>query len=209
MNGRFEPARAAFAILAEALRCDSDLADDVLKALDLLLTRYNTQIYENRFIVGGVAERIIAAAFVALGERTRTLGVVVTRTDIRVGDVDLSVKSSFRPRTREIRMVNVLGDSLDATWREPTIFVISDFGIAYADPDLLPNQARRTRDAVVLGMKPLRDLWEQMPQFAVRMNIPYSRDDAAGSDVASRIIADEILRYTKRLKPFDPRQSWE
>ncbi|CAN5855396.1 hypothetical protein BH11PLA1_BH11PLA1_12750 [soil metagenome] len=205
MTVRYEPARLAFCELASALKRESELHTDVFRCLELLLTRYNTQIYENRFIVGGVAERIIGAAFVALGKTTKSLGVHVTRSDISVGDVKLSVKGSFRPNPRDIRLVNVMGDSILATWDEPTIFVISGLGIGYADPALLPNSTRRASDAITLPMRPLKDLWETNPALLYPMNLPYSLNDKASSDIASRIVADEILRYSKKLKPFDTR----
>lgn len=205
MSKKYLPARTAFADLLAALRKDKELHDDVYRCFDLLLTRYNTQIYENRFIVGGVAERIIGAAFVAMGKVSKASGVHVTRTDICIGDVKLSVKGSFRPRPTNIRLVNVMGDSASAVWDEPTIFVISQLGIGYADPALLPDSTTRAKDAIVLSMKPLLALWKSKPEYFLSMNLPYSLDDKSKSDIASRIVADEILRYSKRLKPFDKR----
>ena len=209
MNSAFTQAREAFQAFALALRTNAELFGDVESAFRLLLTRYNTQIYENRFLVGGVAERIIAATFVAMGKTAKNHGVEVTRTDICVGGVNLSVKGSFRPRPSSIRMVNVMGASEAAAWKEPTVFVISARGIGYADPELLPGATTRARDVVQLPTRHLFTLWDTNPSLFIRMGLPFSRDDVAGSDIASRVVADEIFRYTTILKPFDKREPSE
>lgn len=205
----FDAARAAFSTLADALRSDLELRSDVERAFGLLLTRYSTKIFENRFIVGGVTERIIAAAFVALGQDELKCGVTVTRADIAVGGAVLSVKGSFQPtaRRREIRLVNVMGDSTAAAWGEATIFVFAEMGMGYADPGLLTGCTVRAKDAILLPVAPLYKLWKQSPQYLLPLAIPVARADTGGSDIASRIVADEILRYTRRLRPFDPRTS--
>lgn len=209
MSAPWDSPRTAFHALRSNLEADSELAGELKQCLTLLLTRYNTQIYENRFLVGGVVERIIAAVFVALGDRARTVGVEVTRTDIHVGGCSLSVKGSFRPKPRTIRLINVMGNSPDALWKEPTIFVISKCGIGYADPGLLPSATIRAADALELKVRPLLDLWEAQSKYFIPIDLPYSRDQKEGSDVASRIVADELLRYTTRLRPFDRRTPCE
>lgn len=202
----FDQAREAFSLLAHALRTEEDLRSDVERAFEFLLARFNTRIYENRFIVGGVTERIISAAFVALGQRATNCGVRVTRTDIAVGDTSISIKGVFKPGHREVRVVNVMGDSTDARWNEPTIFVLAGIGIGYADPNYAPKATKRAKDAVILPLKSIMTLWSENPKLIVQLNIPFSRTDVETSDVASRVIADEIFRYgMKRLRPFDQR----
>lgn len=203
---RYQCGQAAFAVLKDALETDADLRDDVEKAFDLLLSRYNTRIYENRFLVGGVAERIIAAAFAALGHEATKTGVKVTRTDLKVLDSDLSVKGAFKPKTRDIRLINTMGNTSKPIWDEPTIFIASGLGIGYADPTLLPEKTRKLKDALVIRFSELCEFWESSPSHFVGMNIPFSRVDIEGSDVASRAVADEIFRYKmKKLQPFDKR----
>lgn len=141
----------------------------------------------------------------ALGKARKLAGVHVTRHDICVGGVNLSVKGSFRPRPATIRLVNVMGGSAGAAWHEPTIFVVSRVGIGYADPLLLRSRTRRERDAILLPYRELAALWAGSPALLFPADLPYSRDDKEGSDIASRIVADEILRYAKKLAPFDPR----
>ena len=48
-----------------------------------------------------------------------------------------------------IRLIDALGDSA-ARWTAPTIFIIAERGIGYADPGLLPNATRAARDAAIL-----------------------------------------------------------
>lgn len=201
-----ESGRAAFEILRNKILSEADLKDDIERAFDLLLSRYNTKIYENRFLVGGVAERIIAAAFLAIGHAADKTGVTVTRTDIKVAGSDLSVKGSFKPGSGDIRLINTMGDSSDPVWDEPTIFIFSESGIGYADPEILPNMTRRVRDALIIKSRDISAFWESNPGFHIPLTIPYSRTDVDGSDVASRAVADEIFRYNmKRLRPFDTR----
>jgi hypothetical protein len=203
---RFDGARSAFSLLASALRDENDLRVDVERAFEFLLARFNTRIYENRFVVGAVTERIIGAAFKALGQRALTCGVQVTRTDLFVAGTNISIKGVFKPKHKEVRMVNVMGDSKSAAWNEPTIFVLAGIGIGYADPEFLPRATRRVKDAVVLKLPPAIALWDAHPELLVKVAIPFSRDDVEQSDVASRVIADEIFRYgMKRLRPFDDR----
>lgn len=206
MTSRFAPARRAFALLSASLRNDPELKGEVEEAFRLLLTRFDTTVYENRFVVGGVAERIVAATFVAIGQPAVTEGVVVTRTDIKAGDANLSVKGVFR-RAYSVRLVNVMGKSTRAAWNEGTIVVLTGVGIGYADPDLLPDATKRVGDALVLPLKPVKALWQRNPDLLLQLAIPMSRADMQNSDVPSRLVADEIFRYLKRLRPFDPRSA--
>jgi hypothetical protein len=203
---RFEPARLAFAQLADALGEQRDLRGDVERAFEFLLSRYDTKIYENRFIVGGVTERIIGATFVAMGRKFSNIGVRSTALDLSIDGTPLSVKGSFKPGHKDIRMVNVMGNSAAAAWEQATVFVIANVGIGYADPDLLTRATTRAKDAVILKTSKLLEFWEKNPKYLAKIQIPFSRSDIHGSDVASRVVADEILRYgMKRLKPLDTR----
>lgn len=202
---QFAAGRSAFSLLSGALIHDAEIRGEVETCFRLLLSRYSTSIRENRFIVGGVAERIVAATFVALGHAAANIGVHVTRTDISVCGAHLSVKSVFQRQPRGVRLLNVMGSSATAQWLEPTVFVVSQMGIGYADPAYIPTATRRTGDAVELPFGELRRHWMAHPECLVPVQIPYALADESRSDIASRVVADEILRYTSRLRPFDPR----
>ncbi|RMG87595.1 MAG: hypothetical protein D6712_05385 [Chloroflexi bacterium] len=202
MSNSFVTENEVFSHLANALRKDVDLRYDLELAFKMLLSRYATSIYENRFIVGGVAERFIAATFLAIGKNVLSYGDLQQGADLQVDDAIFSIKGSFSG-SRDIRLINVLGDSELAKWQHATIFIISGKGVGYADPDLLPNCTKRVKDAVVLNLYHVYNLWENEPKLLVNIDIPQSRRDASGSDVASKVVADEILRDSrmKRLRP--------
>jgi hypothetical protein len=203
----FAPQRALFAKLKGALERESDLRDDVLRAFELLLSRYDTRIRENRFIVGGVCERLIGATFVALGCSFKNVGSTDAGFDLNIDGVSLSIKGSFKSGNRDIRLTNVMGSSKKAQWKEPTVFVFSNLGIGYADPEVLPKATKRASDAVILKSASLKAFWTKSPQWLCELPIPTSRSNPDISDVASRIVADEILRYNfKRLRPLDQRR---
>jgi hypothetical protein len=202
----FEAGRKAFTVLRSQLLSDAVLAEELARSINMVLSRYNTQIYENRFLVGGSVERLIAAAFAAIGEPARTVGVSVTRTDLLVQDTHLSVKGVFRPKAAEIRLINTMGNSTGTAWNEPTIAVVSGLGIGYLDPGLLPDSTKRSKDAIAIPLKTVKQFWTEHERWRVTMPIEHSREDKVGSDVASRAVVDEILRYNfRRLRPFDSR----
>ena len=63
-------ARETFVQFKAGLESNEDLRNELLGALALLLTERSTSFYENRFISGGAAEHIIAAAMRARGTPT-------------------------------------------------------------------------------------------------------------------------------------------
>ena len=210
MSNSFANERQVFSALQESMRADAELRQDVEKAFDLLLQRYSTSIRENRFIVGGVAERIVAATFRAMNLKSYNLGLVVEGADLQVGTAKFSLKGMFSRSKGDVRLVNVMGPSTTAEWVHATIFMISGLGFGYADPHLIPSdQVRRTSDALVLRYNTLRALWDERPNLLIPLSLPVSRADVAGSEVASRLVADQILRSTKRLRPSDDRPAFD
>ena len=105
-ESRYTAARAVFMQFEAGLQGDDDLLQELLAALELLLSERSTSFYENRFISGGAAEHIIAAAMrcVSLND-VRTVGFEETRVDILVGGQGFSVKSSFSGSS--IALINV------------------------------------------------------------------------------------------------------
>lgn len=57
----FENERGAFAAFRGGLEQNAQLRGEYLAATRAAVGRYNTSIYENRFVVGGVIERLTAA----------------------------------------------------------------------------------------------------------------------------------------------------
>ena len=56
LERRYEQAREIFREFMAGLEANNALLNEVLAALDLLLTERSTSFYENRFVSGGVAE---------------------------------------------------------------------------------------------------------------------------------------------------------
>ena len=196
--------RGIYRQLHDGLNNSPNVLDELLRALGLLISEYDTSIRENRFIAGGATERILAATMrcVGIGE-ARARGLDLDDEDIVVGDCQISVKASFTGSRQAIRLINTLGDSA-AVWRTATIFVLANRGIGYADPDLLPNVARSSSDAVILPRRPLDDLHDAQPQWLLQCDVPAKSQDASQRRAASEAVATEILQRTSAGRAMFP-----
>ena len=192
----YEPHREIYQRLRDGLTNSSQVLEELLTALGLLISEYDTSIRENRFIVGGATERILAATMRSVGiSNARARGLNLSDEDIVVGDHQISVKGSFTGGRQAIRLINTLGNS-SAVWRTATIFVLANRGIGYADPDLLPDVARKTGDAVILPRQPLDDLHDAQPQWLLVCDVPAKAQDISQRRAASEAVATEILNRT-------------
>ena len=170
--------------------------DEFLRALGLLISEYDTSIRENRFIAGGATERILATAMRSIGiSGARSRGLNLDEEDIVVGNCQLSVKAQFSGRGA-IRLVNTQGSADGRLWETPTIFVLANRGIGYADPALLPGVTRSSGDAVILPRKPLDDLHDAQPRWLLPCSVPAKAQDASQRRAASEAVATEILLRT-------------
>ena len=196
--------RGIYRQLHDGLTNLPDVLDELLRALGLLISEYDTSIRENRFIAGGATERILAATMRCVGiSEARARGLDLDDEDIVVGDCQISVKASFTGGRQAIRLINTLGDSA-ATWRTATIFVLANRGIGYADPDLLPDVARSSRDAVILPRPPLDALHDAQPEWMLRCDVPAKSQDASQRRAASEAVATEILQRTAAGRAMFP-----
>lgn len=190
--------------LREGLENNPDVLDELLRALGLLISEYDTSIRENRFIAGGATERILATTMRCVGiTNARARGLDLSDEDIVVDGHQISVKASFTGGRQAIRLINTLGDS-SANWRTATIFVLSNRGIGYADPELLPDVATASRDAVILPRQPLDALHDTQPQWLLRCAVPAKAQDVSQRRAASEAVATEILRRTAAGQPMFP-----
>ena len=196
MPSIYEPHRQIFLQFRQGLEDYSDVLDEIIRALGIFISEYGTSVRENRFIVGGGTERIIATAMRCLGiSEARARGLDANEEDIVVGDHRISVKASFTGGRQQIRLINTLGDSV-RVWDTATIFVLANVGIGYADPELLPDVDRRTSDAVVLPRAPLDNLHAEQPQWLLQCDIPRNPTDSAQLRAASEAVTTEILQRT-------------
>ena len=200
----YAPHRDIYRQLRDGLTNSPDVLDELLRALGLLISEYDTSIRENRFIAGGATERILATTMRSVGiANARARGLDLSDEDIVVDGHQISVKASFTGGRQEIRLINTLGDS-NATWRTATIFVLANRGIGYADPDLLPGAAKSKRDAVTLPRPPLDELHDSQPQWLLRCAVPAKAQDASQRRAASEAVATEILQRTAAGRAMFP-----
>lgn len=194
-NTNYPQAREIFLRFKAQLEIQHDLRQELLDAVGLLVDDYNTTYRENRFIVGGAVEEMIAAAMRCIGfEDVRSVGVENVGSDIFVGEQGFSLKTSFTGRNEAIGMINKQGNSRPV-WTDPTIFVLAGRGIGYADPVLLPNATRDGNDQVSLPRAPLHALFEQDPRWLLRCEVQVKPPtDEPPRSIASKAIAVEILQ---------------
>ena len=188
--------RDVYRRLRQGLENMPDVLDEFIRALGLLISEYDTSIRENRFIAGGATERMLATTMRCVGiANARARGLSLSDEDIVVDGHQFSVKASFTGGRQAIRLINTLGES-SAVWRTATVFVLAGRGIGYADPELLPNVARASRDAVILPRPPLDELHDKQPQWLLSCAVPAKAQDISQRRAASEAVATEILRRT-------------
>ena len=202
-ENQYAQARRTFRCFKAGLEDDRDVLDELLAAFELLLSERSTSFYENRFIAGGAAEHIIAAAMRCVGlTDVRTVGFEDTRVDVTVGGRGISVKSVFT-RDGTIALINVRGGGVE--WTTPTILMLSNGlsrGIGYVDPALLPpNSTKQTRDQITLPRTPVNVLFRNQPEYLLRCDIPANQrppDDVSQIPTAiSEVVAQDILLRTE------------
>ena len=193
----YAPHRGIYRTFRNGLETRDGVLDELLKALGLLISEYDTSIRENRFIAGGATERILATAMRCVGiANARARGLDLNDEDIVVNGHQISVKASFTGGRQAIRLINTLGGAEDTIWRTATIFVLANRGIGYADPALLPNVARSSGDAVILPRRPLDNLHDAEPRWLMRCAVPAKARDASQRRAASEAVTTEILWRT-------------
>ena len=101
-----------------------------------LIQRYNTAIYENRFIAGGVVEIFTLALMRSVGIEIEAHGARGVGGDLRLHSGEMfSIKGCFT-KTSNVILVNTRDDSY-TPWTTATLFVVSNYGIIYGDPTMV------------------------------------------------------------------------
>lgn len=190
----YQPARRLWAQFRSGLMAKPEVLEELLMALRVVLNEYHTSVRENRFIVGGAAERLAAVAMRAAGLKdVRARGLSLQEEDLVVAGVSLSLKCSFTGKVADIRLVNALGSAEGMTWHAPTIFFLASVGIGYADPELLPGSVRATGDALILSGKALAALHAAQPQYLMACDVPTRPMDPYTRKAASEAVVREVL----------------
>lgn len=187
---------------------------EVETALRELIYEYSTSNRENRFVVGGAAEIIIAAAMRASGIDTDNLGHAGEGADLATF-VDavgkrFSIKAVFSRKSSNTRLVNFLGEGIGRHWTEPTLFVLPRIGIVLGHPGHadLASAVRVRRDALEMPLRAVRDHAMAHPELVIPLDFPF--DPGTGQRVASVDVARSILSKPhypilgRMLQPDDP-----
>ena len=166
-----------------------------------LIERYNTAIYENRFTVGGVVEVFTLALMRSTGIEIEGCG-----SEAQGGDLILpsgrmfSLKSSFT-RGGSVILVNTRGDS-GTDWETATLFVLSNVGIVYGDPDMAQeDDLNRTADNLQIKRTAL-NRFAQDPLKLIPMEIPLKPltemaiSSMKASDAVARQLMNELNMHT-------------
>jgi len=202
---KYKSAQNLFKYYAKKFKEDILLQEEFLDAINKILNLYDTKIYENRFIVGGVIEFIVLASFRALGFDATHIGKISQRFDLKIKykneDIFYSVKSIFT-KSSEIRLINVLGKSSQTHWEESTIFLLPKLGIGYCDNTLIDKKfIIRKEDVIVINKKILENFLKNNSEFLISLNLPYKNEiHPENAHLASEDVAVLLLKNYKRLK---------
>jgi hypothetical protein len=202
---KYTSAQNLFKYYAKKFKEDVLLQEEFLDAINKILNLYDTKIYENRFIVGGVIEFIVLATFRALEFDASHVGKISQRFDLKIKykneDIFYSVKSIFT-KSSEIRLINVLGKSSQTHWEEPTIFLLPKLGIGYCDNTLIDKKfIIRKEDVIVINKKTLENFLKNNSEFLISLNLPYKNEiKPETAHLASEDVAVSLLKNYKRLK---------
>lgn len=201
-ENQYAQARQTFLRFKAGLENDRDVLRELLAAFELLLNERSTTYHENRFIVGGAAEHMVAASMRCVGlENVEVVGFREVGPDLRVAGMPIFLKSAFTG-SNPIALINTQGEG-EVRWTMPTVLILAtgpSRGISYADPELLPNFAHREEGQLVLPRTPLNEMLNANPEYLLRCNVPanpgpYS-DDAQPPRAISEVVASDVLRRT-------------
>ena len=174
--------------------CPRDARLEYELAIQTLIERYNTTIFENRFIVGGAVEVFTYALLRSVGIDCTLYGDQAHAGDILLPNGrKLSVKGSFRG-VADIRLLNQMGEGARG-WDTATLFIVSGVGIAFGTPDMVEaDQIKDTGDAKVIKKAGLQALLDD-PANVIGMEIaPKPPTEMTGfSHKASTAVARQIL----------------
>jgi len=179
----FAQQRRFFGDYRDLLGRSHPLRREVIEAIATVLRLYNTAVWENRFIVGGVVEQIIGSSARALGFAVRNAGKSNQGYDLQLsGDpvVGISVKGAFaKKQGGTINLINLRKKDGQLTqaeaakrWSSATIFVIAGVGIGYADHEQIPDLVISTADAIQIKGEDLVSWWRSNPEWLIDADVP-------------------------------------
>ncbi len=174
-----------------------EVATEFVTALEILHSRFDTAVPENRFIVGGALERFMHALLLSSGVDLQRDGPTGTGTGFVLSrsHAEISLKSEFTTKSSaRIGLVNKQGHS-HPEWTAATLFVFSEVGILYCDPSMVPKGSVKDRgDQIAISR---RDVEQAAAADRYRLDLPIptkQASSAAHSERASETIALQILQ---------------
>lgn len=193
---RQQRAEAAFAAFKRGMT--PALRRELETAITEAVREYSPTDKENRFVVGGAVERIIAAGMRAAGVPVGNLGHDGLGADLSVyveavRDEILSLKATFSRKPSQVfRLINFLGT---AQLREmhPTLFLIPGTGLvlAHEGHERIANAISVTSDAMTLKCRAIIDHAQERPDLLIALDVP--ENDGVIRKVASAEVARAIL----------------
>ena len=177
--------------------CSEECRREYEQAVETLVFRYNTSVYENRFVVGGALEVFTLGLLRTAGVRCELVSEQATGGDILLdNDAMFSVKSSL-VGISDIRLINQMGKG-ERHWSTATLFVVSQVGIVFGTPEMIPaSEIKAAGDALVLKKKGLNSLISNNKNV-IPLNIPIKPSSKliSSSMKASSAVARQILYDT-------------
>ena len=126
-----------------------------------LIERYNTTVYENRFIAGGAVEVFTYALLRSVGIEANLYGSQSRSGDILLPNNKLlSIKGVFTGGPSNVKLMNKQG-GVDRRWKTAILFIISEVGVVYGTPDMVESEhVFDSKDGLQLHKKGLKKIME-------------------------------------------------
>ena len=197
---RFNSERRVFNRLQQD--CSDEAKQEYEEVLRILVERYNTTVYENRFVVGGAVEVFTCALLRSVGIDCTLYSDISKSGDILLpNDKKLSLKATFKGGLTSIRLLNKMGEG-ERIWDTATLFVVAEIGVIYGTPDMvLPEHIKDVTDAVELKRAGLKQLTENEANiFNVHISRKPPTEMTGFSHKASTAVAKQLLFETKSTK---------
>ncbi|MXZ43695.1 MAG: hypothetical protein F4Z01_01750 [Gammaproteobacteria bacterium] len=196
----FSSERGVFNLLKE--ECSDKGKLEYEQALRVLVDQYNTTIYENRFIVGGVVEVLTYALLKSVGIGCDLYSNVAKSGDIILeNEKKISVKSQFTGRLSAIKLMNKQGGG-KRVWNTATLFVIANVGMVFGTPKMVDSEyVQDTNDGLELKVKGIRQLISNERNI-FEIEVPQKQPTAMTgfSHKASAAVARRILMANNARK---------
>ena len=201
----FEYERHFFQELRQGLQKNPGLVLEIEGALTAVHDRYDTTIWANRFVAGGVTEQIIGSAARSLGIEVNNAGKLNQGYDLELPSGEgMSIKAVFASKGGQVRLINNMGPGT-RQWQDAAIFPMTGVGIGYLDPDLTPGITKSSGDALVIPSRELKRFWADNPEWLIDFVAVAEKSKGGNTAVASDVVAFELFqRFPTLMENFRP-----